>query len=58
MKNENLKPKKELKEGPCKVVTINRISNRKKIFEGRYDKELDVVFFAIPDYYEVIAYTQ
>jgi hypothetical protein len=39
-------------------MVIARHGNRVREFEGIYDSWYNVVFFAIPDYYEIIGYKQ
>ena len=51
-----MKTKQELKEGKCKVIAKN-VSGTKE-FDGYYNSDLDVVFFAIPCTYKILGYIQ
>lgn len=49
---------KELQEGNCIVIGKNKITGTEKEFEGKFNSKLKVLFFAISDLYEVVAYIQ
>lgn len=49
---------KELQEGSCIVIGRNKITGQEKEFDGNFNSKLKVLFFAISDLYEVIAYRQ
>lgn len=46
----------QLKDGDCTVVA--KFSNKIKRFKGKYNGKFGIVFFLIPDYYEIIGYEQ
>lgn len=46
----------ELQDGQCVVVAKH--GENEKHFNGSYDENLKLVFFCMPDYYEIIGYIQ
>ncbi len=46
----------ELHEGPCTVIA--RCGEQEKHFKGHFAADLQVVFFAMPDRFEVVGYIQ
>lgn len=53
---ENLKTIDDLKPGDC--IVIAKCYDKIKEFHGIYSQDFQCVFFAIPDYYEIIGYKQ
>ena len=51
-----MKKFEELKEGKCTVIAENVLGTKE--FNGYYNSELNVVFFAIPSTYKILGYIQ